>query len=208
MSDIENKIRLVAQNYTDLLQKNIQERAIEMTNDDKSHYLIYRLLGISDSEGEKIDLYQNTGRFLYRYAGSFLEHATKLCFEAKFPEAHALRIPNTLGTRPKTFEIDCLIENNAYEIKWRDATTDGDHILKEYARLKAIVMAGYIPIRIMYYYPNRTQAIKIQSALEDLYKANGGAYYHGDSAWIYIHDKTEIDLLSILKKLAHEKHYG
>ena len=142
MNAIENKIRLLAQKYADLFKKNVQERTLEMANDDKSHYLIYRLLGISETEGEKIDLYQNTGRFLYRYAGTFLEYTTKLCFEAKFPEAHSLRIPNTLGTRPKTFEIDCLIENDAYEIKWRDASTDGDHILKEHARLKAIVWQG------------------------------------------------------------------
>ena len=32
-------------------------------------------LGISFEEGENIDLYQNKGRFLYKYAGSFLEEA-------------------------------------------------------------------------------------------------------------------------------------
>lgn len=34
-----------------------------MANDNKSHYLIYRVLGISFEEGENIDLYQNKGRF-------------------------------------------------------------------------------------------------------------------------------------------------
>ncbi|HRF95198.1 MAG TPA: ApaLI family restriction endonuclease, partial [Aggregatilineales bacterium] len=82
---------------------------------------------------------------------------------------------------------------------------DGDHILKEHARLKAVAMAGYIPIRIMYYYPNRTQAIRIQEALADLYRANGGIYHYGDSAWACIRDTTEIDLLAILQKLVHEK---
>lgn len=55
---------------------------------------------------------------------------------------------------------------NAIEIKGRDATTDGDHITKEHTRIKAIKNAGFIPIRIMFYYPNRQQAIKIQQALK------------------------------------------
>lgn len=101
---IQDDIRKLSQKYADLLQKNIQARTLEMKNDDKSHYLIYQLLGISMTEGEQIDLYQNTGRFLYRYAGAFLEHATRLCFEAKFSSATSYRVPNPLGTRPKTFE--------------------------------------------------------------------------------------------------------
>lgn len=58
-----------------------------MANDNKSHYLIYRVLGISFEEGENIDLYQNKGhkgRFLYKYAGSFLEEAAVLSFNEKF----------------------------------------------------------------------------------------------------------------------------
>ncbi|EJG73160.1 restriction endonuclease R.XbaI [Streptococcus pneumoniae 2082170] len=46
-----------------------------MANDNKSHYLIYRVLGISFEEGENIDLYQNKGRFLYKYAGSFFRRS-------------------------------------------------------------------------------------------------------------------------------------
>lgn len=202
---MEDKIRALVKRYADLLQENINQRTQEMQNDDKSHYLIYQLLGISSSEGEKIDLYQNVGRFLYRYAGAFLEHATKLCLEATFTSASAYRVANPSGTRPKTFEIDCLVGNEAYEIKWRDATTDGDHILKEHARLKAILQAGFVPIRLMFYYPNRAQAIRIQSALEDLYVANGGKYYHGDRAWKHVHEKTGVDLYAIIKKLADEK---
>lgn len=96
--------------------------------------MLYRVLKVSLEEGELIDVYQNKGRFLYNYAGSFLEEATILCFKYKFGEdilTH-FRIPNTIGQRPKTFEIDCLVGNNAHEIKWRDATTDGDHITKEH----------------------------------------------------------------------------
>lgn len=175
-----------------------------MKQDNKSHYLIYKLLGISENEGEQIDQYQNIGRFLYRYAGGFLETATKLCFTEKFPDATTYRIPNMLGNRPKTFEIDCLVGKNAYEIKWRDATTDGDHIIKEHTRIKAIINTGFTPIRLMYYYPNREQAIRIQSALEDLYIANGGLYYYGQQAWEHVHEKTGVNLYDILQTLANE----
>jgi hypothetical protein len=176
----------------------------EMEEDDKSHYLIYQVLGISDEEGRLIDLYQNKGRFLYKYAGSFLEEATKLCFLEKFPDSATTKITNTLGSRPKTFEIDCLEGNNAIEIKWRDATTDGDHITKEHTRIKVIKDAGYKPIRVMFYYPNRAQAIRIQNTLETLYNGIGGEYYYGDSAWEYVKNRTEIDLKQILEEIAKE----
>jgi len=180
----------------------------EMEEDDKSHYLIYQVLGISDEEGKLIDLYQNRGRFLYKYAGSFLEEATKLCFLETFPNCATIKIPNTLGSRPKTFEIDCLEGNNAIEIKWRDATTDGDHIIKEHTRIKVIKDAGYKPIRVMFYYPNRTQAIRIQNTLETLYNGIGGEYYCGNRAWRYIKDRTKVDLKQILEDIAKENFGG
>lgn len=103
------------------------------------------------------------------------------------------------------FEIDCLVGNLAHEIKWRDATTDGDHITKEHTRVKVIRERGYIPVRIMFYYPQRTQARKIQQTLETLYHGMGGEYYYGDEAWNYIHRLTGIDLLEILRSIAQSR---
>jgi len=203
---IEEKIKVLAKKYATNLDCKIAERTEEMLHDDTSHYLIYKVLGISNEEGKLIDLYQNKGRFLYKYAGSFLEEATKLCFLYKFPDSGAIRIANTLGTRPLTFEIDCLVENNAIEIKWKDATTDGDHITKEHTRIQVIHAAGYMPIRIMFYYPNRGQAIKIQNTLETLYKGLGGEYYFGDTAWDFVKRKTDIDLKNILENIALENY--
>lgn len=204
LMNIEQEIKDLAEKYADNLKSQITDRTEEMKSDDKSHYLIYQVLGITDEEGHLIDLYQNKGRFLYKYAGSFLEEATKLCFLHRFPDSATTKIPNTLSTRPKTFEIDCLEGNNAIEIKWRDATTDGDHITKEHTRIKVIHKAGYIPIRVMFYYPNREQAMKIQSTLETLYKGIGGYYYYGDDAWSYVKDRTGVDLKNILEKIAQE----
>lgn len=201
---IEEKIRKLAAEYAEQLKEKIDQRVEEMEGDDRSHFLVYRVLGITDEEGHLIDVYQNKGRFLYRYAGAFLEDAAKLCFQGKYPDADSVRIPNTLGRRPKTFEIDCLIEQDAIEIKWRDATTDGDHITKEHTRIKTMADAGYTPIRVMFYYPNREQAIRIQQTLETVYTGVGGEYYYGDEAWEYIKEQTGIDLKAILEKLAEE----
>ncbi|WP_072234213.1 ApaLI family restriction endonuclease [Chloracidobacterium thermophilum] len=205
---VEQKIHKLALEYSQRLKKSIEFRLQEMQNDDRSHFLIYQVLGVSEQEGRLVDEYQNKGRFLYKYAGSFLEEAAKLCFLEKFPDARSIRIPNTQGSRPKTFEIDCLVDKNALEIKWRDATTDGDHITKEHTRIQAIVDAKYIPIRVMFYYPNRSQAIRIQQALETLYKGAGGKYFYNETAWKYIKDTTDINLLEILKKIAKENEHG
>lgn len=201
----KEKIKLLADQYSERLKKVTDDRVVEMQLDDVSHYLVYRVLGVQEAEGHLIDVYQNKGRFLYKYAGSFLEQATKLCFKDAFPHSDSLRIPNTHGQRPKTFEIDCLVGNDALEIKWKDATTDGDHISKEHTRIKVISDAGYTPIRVMFYYPNRTQAIRIQETLKTLYQGVGGEYYSGEAAWNYISQKTAINLMGILEEIAVER---
>jgi len=201
---VEKKIRELARDYSERLKHGIDARLREMEADDRSHFLIYQVLGISDQEGRLVDEYQNKGRFLYKYAGSFLEEAAKLCFLERFPRSGSVRIPNTQGRRPKAFEIDCLVGKDALEVKWRDATTDGDHITKEHTRIQAIVDARYTPIRVMFYYPNRAQAVRIQQALETLYKGVGGRYFFRDAAWKYVKERTGVDLLGILKKLARE----
>jgi len=78
---IREKIRQLADQFAARLTGVIDVRVTEMQEDDVSHYLIYRVLGISEQEGQLIELCQNKGRFLYKYAGSFLEEATKLCFK-------------------------------------------------------------------------------------------------------------------------------
>jgi len=203
---IKKKILELANTYSENLKKKMDDRVAEMEQDNNSHYLIYRVLGVTSKEGKLIDVYQNKGRFLYKYAGSFLEEATILCFEEKFGHAQRkVKIPNKLGVKPKTFEIDCLVDNEAYEIKWRDATTDGDHITKEHTRVQNVKNAGYKPIRIMFYYPNRTQAMRIQETLKTIYAGVNGEYYFGDGAWDFVKQETDIDLIKILEDIAKEK---
>lgn len=199
-------IKKLSDIYSDKLKLQIDKRVTEMEEDDNSHYLLYRVLGVAEEEGRLIDVYQNKGRFLYKYAGSFLEEAAILCFEFKHPNSlRKVRIPNSIGQRPKTFEIDCLVDKDAFEIKWRDATTDGDHITKEHTRVQNIKQAGYKPIRVMFYYPNRTQAIRIQQTLKTIYEGVEGDYYYAESAWGFIEQYTGINLLAILEKIAEQK---
>jgi len=83
----KEKVVLLADSYAERLKNAMDARVAEMQADDVSHYLIYRVLGIAVAEGHLIDVYQNKGRFLYKYAGSFLEEATKLCFKEAFPDS-------------------------------------------------------------------------------------------------------------------------
>jgi len=205
MEELKQSIKNLAEIYSANLKGKIEARKEEMKADNNSHYLIYRVLGITTLEGQLIDAYQNTGRFLYKYAGSFLEDAATLCFNYKFPDGIKTKVENTIGQRPKTFEIDFLNGNDALEVKWRDATTDGDHITKEHTRVQVIKGHGYKPIRIMFYYPQREQAIRIQETLKTLYTGVEGEYYGGDEAWGFIKQYTGIDLKEILTEIANER---
>lgn len=204
-NNLYTEIKSLSDKYASELRSKIDERIEEMKSDDNSHSLIYRVLGISESEGNLIDIYQNKGRFVYKYAGSFLEEAVVLCLKHKFPNGTKARIPNTLGKKPATYEIDFLNKSDALEIKWRDATTDGDHITKEHTRVKVISQKGYKPIRVMFYYPQREQAIRIQETLKTLYEGIKGEYYAGDDAWNFIKNYTGFDLKEILEKIADER---
>jgi len=205
MNDIVSQITALADSYASRLQSQTSLRKEQMKSDDTSHYLIYQVLGVSCKEGYLIDEYQNTGRFLYKYAGSFLEEAATCCLKNTYPEGKKVKISNTLGTRPKTFEIDFLNGLDAVEIKWRDATTDGDHITKEHTRLQAIQNKGYKPIRVMFFYPQREQAIRIQETLRTLYTGLHGEYYGGDKAWDFLCEYTKVDLKRILIDIAHNR---
>jgi hypothetical protein len=205
VTDIENRIRDLAARQAGALGKGIDARMAELAGDDESHLLVYRVLGIPDEEGRRIDMYQNRGRLLYKRAGAFLESAARLCFAERFPGSAKAFVENRKGERPRRFEIDCLVGNDALEIKWRDATTDGDHILKEDARLRAIAEAGYVPIRVMFYRPNRAKAVRVQEIVEDRYAKLGGQYHSGGAAWKYVKDRTGVDLKKILETIAGEE---
>ncbi len=200
--DKDERLLKIVLRYREELQRKIKERQYEMQQDNNDHYLIYNALGFTSKEGYQIDFQQNVGRFLYKYAGSLLEELAIKCIKKAHPDAkEKVKLPNTIDKSPKTVEIDCLVGKRAYEIKWKDATTDGDHIKKEHKRVKIIKDAGYVPIRIMFFEPNRDQAIKIQAKLKKLYEDIGGEYYSGEDAWRYLEKETGIDLKKLFEKL-------
>ncbi len=176
------------------VQRSVEERRAEMAGNNIEHLKLYELLGFSQKEGTKIDLYQNIGRFVYKYAGALLEEAS-LAVLGHAKTGQSIRIPNTVSQNPKNFEIDFYVEadGRAHEIKWRDATTDGDHIRKEHNKIQCMVDAGMTPVRIMYYMPNRQQAIRIQERIIAAYRETGEAHI-GRGAWDYIRDYAGFDL--------------
>ncbi|MBI1311114.1 ApaLI family restriction endonuclease [bacterium] len=74
---VEQGIRELPSKFASNLKKRMGDRVREMEDDDKSHFLIYQVPGVTYEEGHLIDVYQNKGRFLYKYAGSFLENAAR-----------------------------------------------------------------------------------------------------------------------------------
>lgn len=202
---LKSEILKIANEYAFKLSEKIINRKEEMKLDNNSHYMIYKVLGITSDKGALIDEYQNTGRFLYKYAGSFLEEVASLCLFFANSSGSKTMVENTEGKRPKTFEIDFLNGKDAIELKWRDATTDGDHITKEHTRVKVIKAHGYRPIRVMFYAPQRKQAIKIQETLKTLYDGIGGEYYSDTEAWDYLKKISGYDLKSILEEIAQSR---
>lgn len=182
----------------EFLHQKIEERRIEMAENNLEHLRLYEILGFSEEEGRKIDLYQNIGRFVYKYAGALLEEATVAVLQHT-KEGEGIRIPNTISPNPKNFEIDFFVrpDNKAHEIKWRDATTDGDHVRKEHNKIRCIIGAGMVPVRVMYYMPNREQAIRIQERVIAAYREHGEAHI-GKEAWDYIHNYTGFNLYAYL----------
>ena len=202
---LKSKISELADEYANNLDNSIIERKEEMKYDDNSHYLIYNVLGISSDKGQMIDKYQNIGRFLYKSAGSFLEEASSLCLFFANSSGGKYFVENNLGKKPKKFEIDFLNGNDAIELKWKDATTDGDHITKEHTRVQVIKGHGYTPIRLMFYNPQRESSKKVQETLKTLYIGIRGEYYAGEEAWNYLYKITGYDLKSILEKIVLDR---
>ena len=100
--DSNEKLIKIIKKYRDAFQKKIEERKLEMECDNNEHYVIYNALGITDTEGYQIDLQQNVGRFLYKYAGSLLEELTISCFQSAFPDAKAkVKLANTIDKSPQ-----------------------------------------------------------------------------------------------------------
>ena len=56
---VYDEVKKLADKYSRELKKQVDSRVEEMSKDDNSHYLIYRVLGVSDKEGNLIRTYLN-----------------------------------------------------------------------------------------------------------------------------------------------------
>lgn len=61
--EVKNEIRMLAKAYRDELDLKIKDRIKEMENDNNSHFLIYRILGISIKEGYSLIFIKIKGDF-------------------------------------------------------------------------------------------------------------------------------------------------
>ncbi len=198
---LKNKLKIIFDKHKKTLKEKITERKKEIESEKNPHWEIYKLLGgFDEKESFKVDFYQNVGRFFFKYCGSMLEEMSIEIIKSK-KSAEKLYIKNTISSNPKKFEIDCFVkkDNKGHEIKWRDATTDGDHKKKEEIKLKQMVKNGIIPVKIMFYMPERAQAKKIQLSIIDLYKQTGESHI-GKNAWLYLKDYCNFDLYNFLFK--------
>jgi len=186
------------------LDNKIGPRNTAIEDATNPHWLIYAALGFNESESFAIDAYQSVGRFLWRQVGNLMEYAAVCCFQDAFENIISPHhVPNPVsGERPVRFEIDILNGNCAIEVKWRDATTDGDHVNKEHRRLNAVSSAGFTPIRIMFFEPLWPQAIRIQNRIREAYTEQEGEYHSGLAAWNYVREQTGIDLGAIFEEIA------
>lgn len=50
LMNIEQEIKDLAKKYANDLKSQIDNRTEEMKSDDKSHYLVYQVLGVTDEE--------------------------------------------------------------------------------------------------------------------------------------------------------------
>ena len=193
LEKLEEELTSIFEAEKDRIHAQIKKRMEKVRKEIPEYYEIMELYGFGKDDCMELDVYHNTSRLTFRSLGKLLEDLTTTVFShTKGGNPLTLNNPNP---PPTTFYIDWVIpnENRVYEIKWRDATTDGDHVRKEEAKISAISSSGYKPIRVMYYRPTRAQAKAICDRVTALYEKHGEAYI-GKDAWNHIKIYTGFDL--------------
>jgi len=197
LTKLEKELISIFEAERDRIHTQIKIRAGKVRKELPEYFEIMELYGFKKDDCIKLDVYHNTSRLTFRSLGKLLEDLTTTVLKyTKGGNPLQLSNPNP---PPKTFYIDWVIPQGkrVYEIKWRDATTDGDHVRKEEAKISAISRNGYKPIRVMYYHPTRIQAKAICDRVTALYREHGEAYV-GKDAWNHIKFYTGFDLRSFV----------
>jgi hypothetical protein len=195
--DTEAQIRAIFMREATTLRAQFMKRIYDFESDPTEHIALYQALGVDEQMAKKIDLYQSLGRLLYPRLGRVMEDSARLCLGDR---SSKIKIVNPNG-RPKLFELDCVVGDRAYEIKWRDATTDGDHVSKEEARVRATKAAGFKPVRLTFFSPRSELSRKVQMRLGQVYKSLDAEFLVGPEAFEHLRDRSGIDLRSMFGPL-------
>ena len=191
-------IHNIIKKYHKQIIKNTENTQIKMDNFDNPHHFIYKIFYTSEKIKE-MEYYHNVARILSSNVGRLFDEIIKFSITT-IEGGRSTYIVNPTG-KPKKFEIDILNENKkiAYEIKWRDAGTDGDHKNKEFRKVDLIKQMGYKPIRLTFYLPELVQSLLTQKNIINYYKTHGEAYT-GEEAFDYINKMANIDLIKIISE--------
>jgi hypothetical protein len=197
-SEIEKEIMTILDNVKNNLGSKIKQRTIDMDSEDPDSHILFKLLGFDKEESKKIDLYHNIGRLVYRSSADLMEKIVIKLFETT-KNATRLRLENPFPP-PQIFNIDAYVksEKRAYEIKWKHATTDGDHVNKEMQKPKTIKKHGLIPIHLVFFTSERKNAISALDRIIKAYKSVDGEVYVGNDAFQHLHEYTGFDLKKFL----------
>ena len=195
---IMKNIEKIIKEKQNIVKNNISEKTSIMEGFNNPHHLIYSLF-LSPKEVKKMEYYWNLGRIISSNSGQMFDTIIKFLLSNTIP-GKSTNINNPKG-HPKYFEIDHLDEINkvAYEVKWRDAGTDGDHLKKEFNKVDAVLKLGYKPIRLTFFMPELKQSNNSQKKIIEYYKNNGEAYT-GNDAFKYVKSLTGYDLKKMFDK--------
>lgn len=193
---IVKNIEKIIEEKQNKVRDNILKKTSMIEGFDNPHHVIYSMF-LSSDEVKRMEHYWNLGRIISSNAGQMFDSIIKFLLSSIIP-GKSTNIENPNG-HPKFFEIDHLsIDNNlAYEIKWRDAGTDGDHLKKEFNKVDAVLKLGYKPIRLTFFMPELKLSNDSQKKIIEYYKDNGGEAYTGNDAFKYIENLTGCDLKEI-----------
>ena len=193
----KSNIHKIISDYHKKIITNINNTQNKMSDFKNDHHILYELF-YSKDEIQIMEKYHNIARILSANSGRIFDNIVKFIIQdIEGGQSEYILNPNK---HPKKFEIDILNHNKkiAYEIKWRDAGTDGDHKNKEYRKVDLLVQKGYTPIRLTFFMPELKQSLIAQKQIINYYNQFGMSYSE-EKAFEYINKMANIDLYKIIK---------
>lgn len=196
--DITQVIHAIVDKHHHQSRQRIEQSLADLKQAQHDHEWMLELAGGVGEEIRQMESAHQSLRIIYRAAGSIMEESVKACLCRLKNYQPSQKLDNLIGNRPKQHEVDCLVGNRAYEIKWRDATTDGDHRSKEIERIRNMLAHGLTPVRLMFFIPHNKSAMAIQQSVRKSYEELGGHYHCGPDAWEHVKKLSGHDLRQIL----------